>query len=47
MDAFEQPASLDGDPEWKFHPAKFFDKVLAKAGRRCTCTTSTAMAATT
>src|SRR5581483_7305021 len=23
---WEQPASLEGDPEWKFHPVKFFDK---------------------
>jgi hypothetical protein len=23
---FEQPADLTGDPEWKFHPATFFDK---------------------
>jgi hypothetical protein len=22
---FEQPADLTGDPEWKFHPAQFFD----------------------
>ena len=23
---WEQPASLEGDPEWKFHPVKFYDK---------------------
>jgi len=28
----EQPASVEGDPEWKFHPAQFFDKGTEEGG---------------